>query len=230
MLELSRSQQREEMVEAAGVLGRSGVMSHTGHINFSTRVDGERMLLTSSGLIQDLRADTLAVVGFGGQVEEGSITPSTQDIVGMHAAVYQARDDVFAVVHTHSPHLTAFALANRSLPCRYDPLLRRGQSRDVPVVPWALRGSQAFFRGIAAAVSSPARTNAVLLANHGILVFGSSAMAAVKLLIVLEEAAKLELDAAALGGARDFPPSAPTQRGDGAGRAEPAVLEAPAQR
>lgn len=194
------------MAAAAGMLQSGGVMSHTGHINFSTRVDGRRMLLTSSGLISELRADALALVDFDGHVEDGRVTPSTRDIVGMHAAVYRQREDVGAVLHTHSPHVTAFALANHPLPCRYEPLLRRGQPGAVPVVPWAPRGSQEFFDGIAAVLAEADGTNALLLGNHGVLAFGSSATAAVKLLLILEEAAEAELRATAIGGAKDIRP------------------------
>ena len=194
------------MVEAASVLERSGVMSHTGHINFSTRIDERRMMLTSSGLIAELRAQTLAVVDLDGTVEEGHLNASTAEIVGMHAAVYGRREDVGAVLHTHSPHVTAFALANHPLPCRYEALLRRGQSGAVPVVPWAPRGSEQFFEQIATTLAAAQETNAVLLGNHGVLAFGSSAMAAVKLVMILEEAAQAELAAVALGGAKDIRP------------------------
>ncbi|HWI07683.1 MAG TPA: class II aldolase/adducin family protein [Solirubrobacteraceae bacterium] len=195
---------RMQMVEAGSVLDRSGVMSHTGHINFSTRIDERRMMLTSSGLIAELRPEALAVVDFDGNVEEGRLNPSTIEIVGMHAAVYRLRADVGAVLHTHSPHVTAFALANEPLPCRYEALLRRGQPGAVPVVGWAPRGSQEFFDGIAATLATASETSALLLGNHGVLAFGSSALAAVKLLIVLEEAAEAELRAAAIGGAKDL--------------------------
>lgn len=206
MASADHDRQRAQMVEAARVLERSGVMSHTGHINFSTRVDGRRMLLTSSGLIAELRAETLAVVDFDGNVEEGRLNASTAEIVGMHAAVYRGREDVGAVLHTHSPHVTAFALANHPLPCRYEALLRRGQSGEVPVVPWAPRGSGEFFAGIAAAVAAAGETHALLLGNHGLLAFGASAIAAAKLVMILEEAAQAELAAVAIGGAKDIRP------------------------
>lgn len=202
----AHGQRRAQMVEAARVLERSGVMSHTGHINFSTRIDERRMMLTASGLIAELRADTLAVVDFDGNVEDGRLNPSTAEIVGMHAAVYRQREDVGAVLHTHSPHVTAFALANHPLPCRYEALLRRGQSGAVPVVPWAPRGSAEFFAGIATTLAAAGDTSAVLLGNHGLLAFGASAIAAVKLVMVLEEAAEAELGAVALGGAKDLRP------------------------
>ncbi len=48
----------------------------------------------------------------------------------------------------------------------------------------------------------------MLLANHGVLVFGPGPREAAALLTVLEEAAEAELAACALGGAVSFPPGA----------------------
>lgn len=199
---------RRQLVEAGRSLSQSGVLSHTGHINFSARLDHERMLMTSTGLVQEMETDALAVVRLDGRVEDGELTPSTQQIVPMHSAVYRARAGAAAVVHTHSPHLTAFALAATQLPCRYEPLLRLGQIEAVPVVDWAPRGSDAFVAGIEQALARYPGTLALLLANHGLLAFGSSPLVAAKLVILLEEAAEAELMAAAIGGARDLPPAA----------------------
>jgi L-ribulose-5-phosphate 4-epimerase len=196
----------EQLLAAARLLVRSGVMSPTGHVNASARTGDDRMLLTSRGLVHDLTPETFATVTFGGDEVEGRLDPSTREIVGMHAAVYRARPAAGAVLHTHSPELTAFALANQPLVCRYEALLRRGQRSVVPVAPWAPRGSDAFVRGIAEAVEDHPSTWAALLGNHGVLVFGASALPAAKLLVTLEEAAAAERRARALGGARDFPP------------------------
>ncbi|HEV2766412.1 MAG TPA: class II aldolase/adducin family protein [Acidimicrobiales bacterium] len=198
----------DELVAATKVLVGAGVMSPTGHINASARTGDERMLLTSLGLVHELTPETFATVTFDGEVVDGHLDASTREIVGMHAAVYRCRAATQSVVHTHSPHLTAFALANQPLACRYEALLRRGQRSAVPVVPWAPRGSAAFTEGVGRAVERHAASWAVLLGNHGVLVFGSSPMAAAKLLVTLEEAAAAELRAIALGGARDLPSGA----------------------
>lgn len=197
----------EELVGAAGTLVRSGVLSPTGHINCSARIDDQRLLLSSIGLAHELTSDTFAVVRLDGEALGGRpLDVSSREIVGVHTAVYRARADAAAVVHTHSPSLTAFALAQRPLACRYEALLRRGQRSTVPVAPWAPRGSAAFSDGIGSAVAGHPSTWAILLANHGVLCFGTSALDAAKLLVTLEEAAAAELRAASLGGARDFPP------------------------
>ncbi len=206
--QLTQAEHRGALIKAAQALVQAQVMSHTGHINISARIDPERMLLSSTGLIAELRPDSLAVVRLDGTVEHGQLSASTQEIVGMHTAVYRARPHLGAVVHTHSPHVTAFALAHRPLPCRYEALLRHGQTEAVPVVAWAPRGSDASVHGIAEGLDEHPGSQAVLLANHGVLVGGRSPMAAAKLLMVLEEAAEAELRAHAIGGARDLPPTA----------------------
>ena len=126
----------------------------------------------------------------------------------MHAVVYRHRPDVGGIIHTHSPGATAFALANRPLPCRHEPLLRFGQADTIPVVPWGPRGSDVSVRGIDAALTEQPGTNAVLLGNHGLLVFGTDPMAAARLVVAVEESAEGELAAAGIGGAKDLPDGA----------------------
>jgi ribulose-5-phosphate 4-epimerase/fuculose-1-phosphate aldolase len=49
-------------------------------------------------------------------VAEGDLDGMSTEVVAMHALVYRARPQASAVIHTHSPHLVAFAPADRSLP------------------------------------------------------------------------------------------------------------------
>jgi L-ribulose-5-phosphate 4-epimerase len=196
------------VVTAAARLFAAGVMSASGHGNLSARLDGDRMLLTAGGMIDRLGPDDLVVVGFDGHEYDGRLQPAAREIVGMHAVVYRERPAAGAVIHTHSPVLTAFAVAGRPLPCRYEALLRFGQAEDVPVVPWAPRGSPESVSAIAGALEARPATSAVLLGNHGLLAFGPDAFAAALLVVALEEGAQAEWRAAALGGSVPFPAGA----------------------
>lgn len=196
---------RAAIVQASRLLFTAGVMSHSGHGNLSARIDESRFLLTRTGVVRDLRPEQLATVTFGGDVE-GELEPENAEIISMHSVIYNARDDIAAIIHTHSPAATAFALANTSLPCRTEPLLRFGQAQPVPVVPWGPRGSDVSVKGIAQVLAEQPGTNAVLLGNHGLLAFGPDPVATGRLVIAIEESAAAELAAAALGGAVDFPP------------------------
>lgn len=196
------------VVQASRLLFTAGVMSHSGHGNLSGRVDGGRFTLTATGMVRDLTTAQLATVDLDGRVLAGELGPENTEIVAMHSVVYRNRPEVGGIIHTHSPAATAFALAHRPLPCRTEPLLRFGQADPVPVIPWGPRGSDASVRGIVEALAESATTNALLLANHGLLAFGTDPMAAARLVIAIEESAEAELAAPAIGGGVDFPAGA----------------------
>jgi L-fuculose-phosphate aldolase len=200
---------REQLVQAAHMLFQAGVMSHSGHGNMSVRLPQEgQMLLTSTGHIAHLTQDQLASVTFEGEVVEGALDPTTREIVAMHACIYHARPDAHSVIHTHSPHVTSFALANQPLPCVYEAMLRFGMTEDIPVADWAPRGSQESVTNIVAQLERHPTVPAVLLGNHGLLAFSRDPLATAQLIIIMEEAAELTLRARALGGEKHFPADA----------------------
>ncbi len=199
---------RRAVVDVSVRLRRAGVLSHSGHASLSARIGPDTVLLTAVSQMHDLGPDDLAVVRLDGAVAEGSLAAANAEIVPMHTEVYRARPQVGTVIHTHSPNLLVFALAGRPLPVRYEALLRLGQAEEVPVVPWAPRGSARSVGGMIELIRERPGTQAVLLSNDGVLAFGRDPEAAVSLVVVLEEAAEAELRAAVLGGAAELPAGA----------------------
>lgn len=208
MPNLSNMKEREQLIQAGRVLARAGVMSHSGHGNMSVRLPENCMLLTAHGIITDLQPEQFAIVTFDGDVVDGSLDPTTHEIVAMHSCVYQRRPEIGSVIHTHSPHVTSFALANRPLPCAYEALLRFGITEDIPVADWAPRGSLESVDNIVKQLEEHPTVNAVLLGNHGLLAFAGDALATALLIVSMEEAAEMTLEADLLGGAKPFPPGA----------------------
>lgn len=212
MAPLSYLTQREQLVQAAHRLDQSGVLSHSGHGNMSARLpEPGLMLLTSVSHLTHLTQEQSVIVTFDGEVVEGTIDPTTREIVGMHSCVYREREDLHAVIHTHSPRATSFALAHQPLPCVYEAFLRFGITEDIPVAQWAPRGSPEAVASIVQQLKAHPTTFALLLANHGILAFSSDPLATAQLIIIMEESAQLTLDARAIGGAKPFPPGALAQ-------------------
>ena len=197
---------RSQMIAAARLLFAAGVMSHSGHANMSVRLpEPERLLMTAHGQVKDLTAEQLAVVTLTGEVIEGDVDSTNREIIAMHAAVYRERPEAQAVIHTHSPHVTSFALAHQPLPCRYEALLRFGVAEDIPVAAWGPRGSEESIRAIRETLQAHPAVPAVLLANHGLLAFGKDVGAAAQLIVAMEEAAEMTVGAESLGGAQPFP-------------------------
>lgn len=199
---------REQLVQAAGMLFTAGVMQHSGHANMSARLDDERMLLTRRGVIRGLVTADVAVVPFDGVAFDGALEPTTAEIVAMHAGVYRERPAVGAIIHTHSPYVTAFAVAHAPLPCAYEALLRFGVTESIPVAVWAPRGSRESVTNIMEQIRAHPDVPAVLLANHGVLAFGRDPLESAQLIVVLEEAAAATVRARVLGGEQGFPEGA----------------------
>jgi len=112
----------------------------------------------------------------------------------MHAAVYSARPEVAAIVHTHSPRATALACAGRSLPPFHYMIALAGG--EVRCMPYATFGTDTLARQ---AVEGLEGRRAVLLANHGVLAVGNSLVRARAVAVEVENMAGQYLDLLAAG-------------------------------
>jgi L-ribulose-5-phosphate 4-epimerase len=135
---------------------------------------------------------------------EGDLPPIQGAVVAMHTALYADHRHVGCVVHTHSPYATAYAVAQRPIGCWVEAMAMFGLQDGVPVAGYGPRGSAQAVAGIRAAVLPG--TPAVLLANHGVLVFHRTPELAILVGGVVEEAAQAGINAAGLGGPVDIPP------------------------
>ena len=206
---MTYSEERQAILTSADLLVRSGVLSRSNHGNSSVRLsDGQSMLITGVSSLFGQTAETLAVLDLDGNVLEGNLASTSAEIVSMHAVVYKQRSDVGAVIHTHSPMVSAYAMAHQPMPIHYEGLLRQGVSDDIPVAAWGPRGSRESVTNIEDALRAHPDASAVLLANHGLLAFGRDSGRAAHLIISLEEAAEMMLLAERLGGSKPFPPGA----------------------
>jgi hypothetical protein len=105
---------------------------------------------------------------------------------GMHAAVYQHRPDVNAIIHTHQPYASALALMNKPIPALFDEQVRF-LGRGVEIVGYAPSGTSFLKRRVKAKLGNG--DNAYILANHGVLVLGGDTERAVHNMALLEKVA-----------------------------------------
>ena len=189
----------DRVVSTAAKVVAGGAITANGHGNVSVRApDSDEMYFSSAPSLRGLDASGVARVGLDGTLREGELPPIQGAVVGMHTAMYADRDDVGCVIHTHSPYATAYAVARRPIGCWIEALAMFGLADGVPVSTYAPRGSDDAVAGIRAAVlpGNPA----VLLANHGVLVFHRTPELAVLVGGVVEEAAQASLMAGLVGG------------------------------
>ena len=182
----------------------SGAISANGHGNVSVRVPGaEEMYFTAGPSLRDHPASAVVRVGLGGTLLEGELPPIQGAVVAMHTAMYADQPDVGCVLHTHSPYATAYAVAHRPIGCWVEALAMFGLATGVPVAGYGPRGSEQAIASIRASVTPG--VPAVLLANHGVLVFHRTPELAILVGGVVEEAAQAGINAAALGGPVEIP-------------------------
>ena len=76
--------------------------------------DRKYMVIKPSGVDYDLLSpDKMVVCDMDGNVIEGNLKPSSD--YKTHLEIYKARNDVNAIVHTHSPYATGFAFSSKKI-------------------------------------------------------------------------------------------------------------------
>jgi L-ribulose-5-phosphate 4-epimerase len=182
----------------------SGAISANGHGNVSVRVPGaEEMYFTAGPSLRNHPASLVVRVGLDGTLLEGDLPPIQGAVVAMHTAMYADHPDVGCVLHTHSPYATAYAVAHRPIGCWVEALAMFGAPSGIPVAGYGPRGSDEAVANIRAAVAPG--VPAVLLANHGVLVFHRTPELAILIGSVVEEAAQAGINATGLGGPAEIP-------------------------
>lgn len=164
--------------------------------NISVRGADGRIYITPSGMDYDLcTASDIVVLDASGRVAEGERVPSIEH--GLHVAVYAARPDVNAVVHTHPVYSTVFSAMGESIPLLVDEAAQALGS-EVRTAPYALPGSEAIAAGCVAALGQKA--NACLLQSHGAVCVGADMKGAFRTARVLEMTAEIYYRIRAVGG------------------------------
>lgn len=194
----------DQVIEVARRVVASGAISANGHGNVSLRVPGaDEMYFTAGPSLKDHAPSAVVRVRLDGTLLEGELPPIQGAVVAMHTAMYSDRPDVGCVLHTHSPYATAYAVAHRPIGCWVEALAMFGLPTGVPVAEYGPRGSDLAVANIRAAVTPG--VPAVLLANHGVLVFHRTPELAVLTGGIIEEAAQAGLNAGSIGGPVEIP-------------------------
>ena len=154
---------------------------------------GAGMLITPTGMgADDIAPADLVWRGDDGMLR-GAWQPSSE--WHFHAAIYRARPDLNAVVHTHAVHATALACLDRGLP-PFHYMVAIAGGDDVPCVPYHLFGTEALSAAIAQALRE---RQACLLAHHGLVTAGATLARAMAVATEVESLCEVYLKALAVG-------------------------------
>ena len=108
---------KRDLDSAVKLLFSTGSLSVVGNGNAAIRVPGHDRFVIG-GFEGPLKGGPAAVVvvGFDETVYEGKLFYHHEEVLPLYSAIFQERKNANVAVHTHSPHLVAWALAQRSLP------------------------------------------------------------------------------------------------------------------
>ena len=107
---------REEVLEANLELVRRGLVIFTfGNASAFSREHGLCVIKPSGVPYEKMTAADMVITDLAGKTVEGKLRPSSD--LATHLALYHAFPEIGGVVHTHSRHATAWAQANREIPC-----------------------------------------------------------------------------------------------------------------
>ena len=150
-------------------------------------------LITPTGMTYaDLTPDDLVFIGLDGSAH-GQRKPSSE--WRFHHDVYASRPEAGAILHAHSPFAVTLACLRREIPPFHYMIARFGGD-TLRCADYATFGTQALSDAALAALEDRC---ACLLANHGLLVFGSDLKHAFDLAVEAEELCEQYWRACAIG-------------------------------
>lgn len=190
---------KQEVYEANMELPRRGLVTYTwGNVSGIDREKGLFVIKPSGVDYDKLTADDMVVMDLEGNRVEGRYNPSSD--TATHLELYKAFPALGGIVHTHSPHATAWAQAGRALPC-YGTTHADYFYGDIPCARCltAEEIDEAYEKNTGLVIIEtfralgidPAYVPAVLCKHHGPFTWGKSAAEAVHNAVVLEEVAKM---------------------------------------
>ncbi len=196
-------EERRDVLSAVERIAAAGLVSGSSG-NVSRRIataDGDLIAVTASSVpYHRFTLDDVLVVDFDVEPVVGDGVPSSESLT--HVAIYRARPDVAAVIHTHSVHASAFAVAGRTIPAVLDEqVVILGGTIEV-----AEYGSSASEDLAAKCVDALGVRAAVLLRQHGVVGVGRELEEAVDVVEPVERIAEVHVLSTILGGANELAP------------------------
>ena len=191
----------EELVTANRILAREGVVDSFGHVSIRHPHRTDRFVLSRARAPECIEAaDLIEFTHDGTAIDPAGRNPYAERFI--HAAMYECRPDVHAVVHNHSPAVIPFSITSATL----SPVMHMCAGIGARIPTWDSRArfgdtnllvtNQAMGRDLAADLGS---RPVILMRGHGCVVVGASLREAVFNSIYLQLNADLQLKAGALG-------------------------------
>ena len=192
---------KQKVYEANMELPRRGLITYTwGNVSGIDREKG-LFVIKPSGVDYDvLKPSDMVVMDLEGNKVEGEMNPSSD--TATHVELYNGFKEIGGIVHTHSPHATAWAQAGRALPCYGTthadyfygeiPCARNLTAEEIDE-DYEKNTGKVIIETFQNRGIDPVHVPGVLCASHGPFTWGKDAAQAVYHAVVLEEVAKMAI-------------------------------------
>jgi L-ribulose-5-phosphate 4-epimerase len=190
---------REAVLEANLELVRRGLVLYTfGNASGIDREQGLVVIKPSGMSYETMKPEDLVVVDLDGRTVEGLLRPSSD--LPTHIILYKAFPAIGGVAHTHSRCATAWAQAQREIPCfgtTHADYFHGPVPVTKPLSPAEIKKNYEQNTGLAILRSmkkhDPLHTPGVLVAGHAPFCWGGSPSEAAHNAVVVEEVAAMAL-------------------------------------
>ncbi|HEY8362787.1 MAG TPA: L-fuculose-phosphate aldolase [Tissierellaceae bacterium] len=185
--------ERQEIVEYGKKLVTSGLTKGTGgNLSIFNRKEG-LMAISPSGIDYfKITPKDVVVLDLDGNIIDGDKKPSSE--LEMHRIFYKNRDDIDAIIHTHSTYATILSCLNVPLPPVHYMVALAGL--NVRCAKYATFGTKELAENAFEAMKD---RYAVLLANHGMLAGAKDLANAFNIIEEIEYCAELYIKSKAIG-------------------------------
>ena len=185
--------ERQNIVDHGKKMVESGLVKSTGgNLSLSNKDKSLLAITPTRTRYETMQPEGVGIYDLQGNQVDGLLKPSSE--IQFHMDLINLRPDIYAVVHTHSPHATTLACLGWELPAIHYLIGHAGYK--VPVAPYATFGTKELSESICTTMGSG---NAVLMANHGLVTVGESLEKAFHRAEMVEYVAQLYLQARAVG-------------------------------
>lgn len=178
----------KELVDVSHYIYKKGLVPGKSG-NISCRFyddDVSKVAITRSGISKrNVEADDIIIIDMDGNILEGDKKPSMETF--LHLGIYNERDDINSIVHSHPPFATGYSMSNKKLKRLegFGPL----ENPYIPYVKYSPPGSEELAKDTAFMMKEE---DAVILKNHGAVAAGVNLDEATVLAEFIEDIAKIQ--------------------------------------
>jgi L-fuculose-phosphate aldolase len=176
-------------------------LTHGTSGNISCRIPGEEKILITPSSVPylDIKVKDILLVDFNGEALEAGRNPSVE--TPFHLAIYKKREDIGAIVHSHSVYSLAVAASGKTVPVFLDEMFSN-IGGDLTIAKYELPGSDELAESVLNKIEDK---NAIILANHGAVCCGKNLKDAFHVAETVEKICRIYILSSILGNVKPLP-------------------------